>query len=139
MYILHIPQIFRECRQTCGGMCYFNPKNPIKHFIDVLLLSKIFVTKKFVTLCEILYHLHNLKNLKNTHEIVLLVKLQVLAATLLKVSFLHGCFLRFLNCTRYQIEQSVSNLEEWLQKILEWSYNKRMKANGDRLRFLRCC
>ena len=42
--------------------------------------------------CAIWYHLYNLKNLKNTHGgVLLLIKL-------LKVTFLHGYFLRFLNC-----------------------------------------
>ena len=44
------------------------------------------------------YHLHNLKNVKNIHGAVLiLVKLQ--AATLLKLTFLHGSVSRFLSCT----------------------------------------
>ena len=48
--------------------------------------------------CVIWYHLHNLKNVKNTHgEVLFLVKLQ--ASTLLKVKLLHGRFLRFLKCT----------------------------------------
>ena len=50
--------------------------------------------------CAIWYHLCNLKNVKNAHGGVLplVVKLQVKLATLLKVTFLHGCFSRFLNC-----------------------------------------
>ena len=48
--------------------------------------------------CAIWYHLHNLKNVKNTHEgVLILVQLQ--AATLLKLRLLHGCFSRFLNFT----------------------------------------
>ena len=39
-------------------------------------------------LCAIWYHLYNVKNMKNTHGEVLL----------LKVSLLHGYFSRFLNC-----------------------------------------
>ena len=39
----------------------------------------------------ILYHLYNLKNIKNPHGGV--------PATLLKVTLIHGCFSRFLNCT----------------------------------------
>ena len=56
-------------------------------------------------LYAIWYHLYNLKNVKNTHGGVLLfVKLQALAGFklqlyLLKVTLLHGCFSRFLNCT----------------------------------------
>ena len=51
--------------------------------------------------CAIQYHVHNLKNVKNTHRgVLLLVKLNRLQpATLLKVTLLHGCFLHFLNCT----------------------------------------
>ena len=36
------------------------------------------------------YHLYNLKNVKNTHGGVLLL--------VTKVTLLHGCFSRFLNC-----------------------------------------
>ena len=43
-------------------------------------------------LYTIWYHLYNLKNVKSTHGgVLLLVKLQKL-----KVTFLHGCFSRFL-------------------------------------------
>ena len=42
-----------------------------------------------VVLCAIWYHSHNLINVKNTHGGVLL---------LLKITLLHGCFSRFLNC-----------------------------------------
>ena len=55
--------------------------------------------------CAIWYPLCNLKNVKNAHGGVLplVVKLQVALvvklATLLKVTFLHLCFSRFLNCT----------------------------------------
>ena len=49
-------------------------------------------------LCNIWYHLYNLKNMKNTHGGVLfLVKLQ--AEKQLKVTLVHGCFSRFLKCT----------------------------------------
>ena len=52
-------------------------------------------------LCAIWYHLHNLKNVKNTHGgVLLLVQLQAFKpATLLKVTLLHECFSRVLNCT----------------------------------------
>ena len=46
--------------------------------------------------CAIWCLLYNLKNVKNTHGAVsLLVK----SAALLKVTLLHECFSRFLNCT----------------------------------------
>ena len=45
-------------------------------------------------LCTIWYHLHNLKNVKNTNRgVLLLVKLQAI-----KVTLLNGCFSCFLNC-----------------------------------------
>ena len=45
------------------------------------------------------YHLYNLKNVKNTHEgVLLLIKLQAKRLQL-KVTLLHGCFSHFLNCT----------------------------------------
>ena len=45
-------------------------------------------------------HLFNFKNMKNTHGVVLLlVKLEPKSLTLIKVTLLHGCFSRFLNCT----------------------------------------
>ena len=47
-------------------------------------------------LCAIWYHLYNLKNVKNTHGGVLLL---VAEACNFKVTLLHGCFPRFLNCT----------------------------------------
>ena len=41
-----------------------------------------------------------LKNMKNTHGgVLLLVKCRLQFATLLKVTFLHGCFSRSVNCT----------------------------------------
>ena len=48
----------------------------------------------YVICCAISYNLCNSKNVKNTHGGVrLFVKFQAL-----KVTFLHGCFSRFLNC-----------------------------------------
>ena len=53
---------------------------------------------EYVTLCAIWYQLYNFKNIKNTRgRLLLLVKLHADSATLLKVTLLHGCFLRFLN------------------------------------------
>ena len=49
--------------------------------------------------CAIHCHLYNLKNAKNIHRgVLLLVKYRLKPATLLKVTLLHGCFLRFANC-----------------------------------------
>ena len=44
--------------------------------------------------CAIWYHLHNLKNVKNTYGGVFSK-----TCNLLKVTLLHGCFLHLLNCT----------------------------------------
>ena len=45
--------------------------------------------------CAIWYHWYNLKNVKKTHGgLLLLVNLQALV----KVTLLHWCFSRFLNC-----------------------------------------
>ena len=56
-------------------------------------------------LCAIWFHLHNLKNVKNTHGGVL-AKVQAL------VTLLHECFSCFLNCTygteSHKISQIVS-------------------------------
>ena len=50
--------------------------------------------------CAIWYNLFNLKNVKNTDGVVLLlVKLQTKACNLLKVTLLHISFSRFLDCT----------------------------------------
>ena len=51
-------------------------------------------------LCEIWYHLHNLKNKKSKHGgVLLLVKLLVSACNFTKSNTVHGCFSRFLKCT----------------------------------------
>ena len=49
----------------------------------------------YVMRCAICHHLHNLKNIKNTHGRLILLQPE----TLLKVTLLHGSFSRFLNCT----------------------------------------
>ena len=62
--------------------------------------------------CTISYHLYNFKNVENTHrEVLLLVKLQ--AATLLKVTLLHGCFSRFLKCTNDITQCNAPNMIHW--------------------------
>ena len=58
---------------------------------------------------SIWYHLYNLKNVKNTHRGVLpLVNLQ--PATLLKVTLLHWCFSRFLNCRNGTKSRNASHI-----------------------------
>ena len=64
--------------------------------INLLYHITLHAMKKLnmVVVCAIWYHLYNLKCVKNTHGgVLLLVKVK------LKVKLLHGCFLRFLNCT----------------------------------------
>ena len=52
--------------------------------------------KVYQMLCAIWYHLHNLKNVKNTHGgMSILVKLQ---PCFTKSNTLHGYFSRSLNC-----------------------------------------
>ena len=71
--------------------------------------------------CAIWYHLYNLKNVKNTHEGVLLL--------VLKVTLLHGCFSRFLNCTNgtksrkasHMIYRPLNTLLEKLKNVFEIS------------------
>ena len=56
--------------------------------------------------CAIWYHLYNLKNVKNTHGGVLII----VPATLLKLTLLHGCFSRFLNCTNVTKSRIASHI-----------------------------
>ena len=58
-----------------------------------------------VVLCTIWYHLYNLKNKKNIHGGLL-----ILPATLLKLTFLHGCFSRFLNPTNGTKSRNASRI-----------------------------
>ena len=63
-------------------------------------------------LCAIWYHLYNLKNVKNIHGgMSRSVRLQVEACILLKVTLLHGCFSRFLNCTNGTILRKASHIK----------------------------
>ena len=74
-----------------------------------------FENKIIVMFCAIWYYLYNLKNVKNTHGgVLLLVKLQAKPATLLKVTLLHGCFSRFLNCTNGTKSRSASHIDIYL-------------------------
>ena len=51
-------------------------------------------------LCTIWYHLCNLKNVEKAHGgVLILVTLQTAACKCTKVTLLHRCFSRFLNCT----------------------------------------
>ena len=62
--------------------------------------DKIIPKREYEMLCAILYHLHNFKNVKNTHGgVITLVKLQAWACNFTKRNTLLGCFSRFSNCT----------------------------------------
>ena len=64
------------------------------HYVKSIYCDLINISNKtYVMFCAIWYHLQNFKNVKNTHEgVLLLVKLQAF-------TILHGCFSCFLNCT----------------------------------------
>ena len=88
-----------------------------------------------VMFCTIWYHLYNFKNVKNTHGgVLLLVKLQT-TPTLLKVTLLHGCFSRFLNCTngtksRKTSHQNLLSIREnW--KIVGSKFFGKLKIDGN--------
>ena len=67
--------------------------------------------------CAIWYHLYNLKDVKNTYGgVLILVKLQA-PATLLKLTFLHGCF-----STMYK-------LYKWFQIAQRITYKKECQLN----------
>ena len=51
----------------------------------------------YVMLCAIWLHLYNVKKRGNCAVLLLVCRLKL--ATVLKVTLLHGCFSRFLNCT----------------------------------------
>ena len=64
----------------------------VTYFLNGSMVNFFNVILLHVMLCPIWYHLHSLKNVKNTDGgVLLLVKLQP-PATLLKVKLLHRCF-----------------------------------------------
>ena len=67
---------------------------------------------KYLMRCAIWYNLYNFKkNIKNTHGgVLILVKLQAKPATLRKLTLLHGCFSRFLNCTNGTKSRNASHI-----------------------------
>ena len=77
--------------------------------IDDIIFSFDDIIGTIVMLCAIWYHLYNLEKAKSTHGgVLLLVKLQ--SATLIKVTLLHGCFSRFLNCANGTKSRNASYL-----------------------------
>ena len=62
------------------------------------------------------YHLHNSKNVKNTHGgKLVLVALQALR----KVKLLHRCFSRFLNCSNGTKSRKASHKKESIETNIE--------------------
>ena len=71
-------------------------------FCEYSIINSHFV--KGATLCLIWCNLYNFENVKNTHGgVLLLIKLQAS-----KVTLLHGCFSRYLNCTNGTKSQKAS-------------------------------
>ena len=79
-------------------------------FSDRIGFSFSPIRNLYVMRSAIWYHLHNLKNVKNTHEGVFLVKLQALNETLL-----HGCFSRFLNLTNGNKSYKASHFAQFTE------------------------
>ena len=69
----------------------------------------------YVMLCAIWYHLHNLKNVKNTHAgVLLLVKLQASACSFTKSNTPLWVFFTFLKLSKsYEIAQTVYIFTSW--------------------------
>ena len=86
--------------------------------------------------CAICYHLYNLKSVKKTHGgVLLLVKL-------LKVTLLHGCFSRFLNCTngtksrRHHLCINNKYKNSWkIRYLISW-YRLRTKSTQNTIHIL---
>ena len=77
------------------------PQETAHHISRVFnMLGLEYIGYEYVVRCAIWYYFYNVKNVKNTHgRMLILVKLQAEAATLLKLTLFHGCFSSFLNCT----------------------------------------
>ena len=63
--------------------------------------------------CAIWYYLYNLKNWKNTHRGVLLLR---------KVTLLHWCFSRFLNCANGVKSCNASHMDQFSLLGLNYAY-----------------
>ena len=72
----------------------------------------IYILQAYVMRCAIWYHLHNLKNVKNTYGRMLL---------LVKVALFHECFLRFLNCANGNQSRKASHMYGRRDRVLSYS------------------
>ena len=79
----------------------------------------ICILQAYVMRCAIWYHLHNLKNVKNTYGRMLL---------LIKVELFHECFLRFLNCANGTQSRKASHMFGRRDRVLS-SYPKLFREN----------
>ena len=69
--------------------------------------------------CAICFDLNNLKNLRDLHGVVLLLKTR----TLLKVTLRNGCFSCFWNCTNSTTMQKNISYELTYHQDFEWVYH----------------
>ena len=85
--------------------CCSSPRSASESYLEMKYgecpyLQERGVTLSNDTLCTTWYYLDNLKKVKNTHGVVLLlVKMQVYACNFTKVTIPHACFSRFLTFT----------------------------------------
>ena len=67
-------------------------------------------SNRFVTLCDALRDMAPIAQLKNTHRVLLLIKLQASDSSILKVTLLRWCFSRFLYCKNGTKSRNASHL-----------------------------
>ena len=92
----------------------------IKNLWEILRKSfkRISSTRSnILMLCAIWYHLYNFKSVENNHG----GKLLLAKFTLIKVSLLRGCFLRFLNCANGKKPRKVSHVME-IAKVSKFNF-----------------
>ena len=79
--------------------------------------------------CVIWYYLYNLKNVKNTHEgVLILVKLQASACNFTKINTLPRCFSQFSNCTNATKSRNVPHISQdlvWSEQIKQNRYSRK--------------
>ena len=107
-------QIKKETEILVGSKWYYKESKQDWHQIQHGILSGYDIP---MMRCAIWYHLHNLKNVTNTHGGVLLLGKP---ATLLKVTLLHGCFSRFLNCKWHQIVENTTYMSFYVLVCAEY-------------------
>ena len=82
-----------------------------KFTLLLVLVIYVLMERLYLVRCPIWYHLHNLKNVKNTHKGVLLlvVKMQALACNFAKSNTPPCVFFSFFKLYKcYQIAQSIT-------------------------------